>query len=132
MFCKFHDLASQSELKMFKGYLVTVITTRYPTHYSSAATSVPSMKFPSSKEFEIWTMFGDSLYHMMITMTSSFIRFLWNSNTNPPRAYLSDIPNFIFIGHKRHEIHNGEVNREMIRKIEIASLWLWSLTKVFQ
>ena len=49
-------------------------------------------------------------------MTSSPIRFLSNSNTNIPRAYLSDKMNFILIVHKRAEIQRREVNRELRRK----------------
>ena len=44
---------------------------------------------------------------------SSPIRILSNSNTNVPRAYLSDKMNFIVIGHKRVEIQSREVNREL-------------------
>ena len=49
-----------------------------------------------------------------VTMTSSLFRILSNSNTNLPRAYLSDILNFILIGHKRAEIQGREVNRDAI------------------
>ena len=42
-----------------------------------------------------------------ITMTSSPNRFLWNLNTNRPSVYLSDIPNFILIEHKRAEIQGS-------------------------
>ena len=51
-----------------------------------------------------------------VTMTSSPIRILSNSNANLPRPYLSDKLNFILIGHKRAEIQNREVNRELGRK----------------
>ena len=49
-------------------------------------------------------MFGGNLND--VTMTSSVIRFLRNSNTNLPRAYLSDMMNFISIRHKRAEIQS--------------------------
>ena len=38
--------------------------------------------------------------------------FLWNSITNLPRVYLSDILNFISIWHERAKIQNREVNKE--------------------
>ena len=65
-------------------------------------------------------------------MTSSPIRFLWNLNTNRPRVYLSDIPNFILINYKRAEIQGREVNRELWRKTGITSLWPWPLTQGHQ
>ena len=49
-------------------------------------------------------------------MTSSPIQILWNWNTIRPRVYLSDIPNFILIKHKRAEIQGREINRELWRK----------------
>ena len=52
----------------------------------------------------------------MNTLTSSHIRILSNSNTNLPRAYLSDKLNIILIGHKRADIQSREVNRELVRK----------------
>ena len=56
-------------------------------------------------------------------MTSSHNRFLWNSNTNLPRAYLSDISNFILIGHKRTEIQSKETKWVLLKKNNI-DLWL--------
>ena len=50
-----------------------------------------------------------------VTMTSSPVRILSNSNTNLPRAYLSNKLNFILIEHKRTEIQSREVNRELRR-----------------
>ena len=72
---------------------------------------VPSVKFVSSIEFEIW-----KFVWRKPLMTSLTIRFLWNSNTNLPRAYLSDILKFTLIGHKRAEIQSKEVNRDLWRK----------------
>ena len=60
------------------------------------------MKFVGSIEFEIWTVVWKNLND--VTMTSSPIRFLRNSNTNLPRAFLSDIPNLVLIRQKRAEI----------------------------
>ena len=59
-------------------------------------------------------MFGEKLNDVI--MTSSNIWILWNLNTNRPRVYLSDISNFILIDHKRAEIQDREVNRELWRK----------------
>ena len=61
-------------------------------------------------------------------MTSSPIRILWNLHTNRPRVYLSDIPNFVLIKHKRVEIQGREVNRELWRKkweLRHCDLDLW-------
>ena len=61
-------------------------------------------------------------------MTSSPIQFLWNLNTNRPRAYLSDSSNFILIEHKRPEIQSNDVNRELWRKkwvLRHSDLDLW-------
>ena len=69
------------------------------------------MKFVGSIEFEMWTIVTENLNDVKIT--SSPIRILSNSNTNIPRAYLSDEMNFILIGHKRAEIQSREVNREL-------------------
>ena len=71
---------------------------------------VPSkIKFVGSILSEIWII----EYVNYVTMTSLTIRFLWNSNTNLPKAYLSDIPNFNLIRHKRAEIQSSEVKREL-------------------
>ena len=56
------------------------------------------------------------------------IRFLRNLNTNQPRVYLSDLPNFILIKHKRTKIQSREVNRESWRKkwvLRHCDLDLW-------
>ena len=55
-------------------------------------------------------LFGENLND--VTMTSSPIWFLYNSNTNLQRAYLRDILNFIWIGHNRAEINSKEFNKE--------------------
>ena len=52
-----------------------------------------------------------------VTMTSSPISFLINSNTNLPWAYLKDIPNFISIGHKRAELQSKELTENHKEKI---------------
>ena len=57
-----------------------------------------------------------------VTMTSSLIRILSNSNTKLPRAYLSDKLNFILIGHKRAEIQSREVKENYEGKMDITSL----------
>ena len=49
-------------------------------------------------------------------MMSSLNWFLWNSNANLPREYLSGMPNFILIGHHGADIHSKEVNRELWKK----------------
>ena len=49
-------------------------------------------------------------------MTSSLIQFIWNFNRNRPRVYISNIPNFILIKHKRVERQGREVNKELWRK----------------
>ena len=54
---------------------------------------VTSMKYKGSIRFEIWTIFRENLND--VPRTSSPIRLSWNSNTNLPRAYLIDMPNFI-------------------------------------
>ena len=56
-------------------------------------------------------MFGKILNG--VTMATLSIQFLWNSNTNLPRAHQSDIPNFNFIGHKRAEIYSKKVIRAL-------------------
>ena len=48
-----------------------------------------------------------------VIMTSSPIRNLLNLNTNRPRVYQSDIPNFILIKHKGAELYSREVHREL-------------------
>ena len=86
------------------------------------------MQFLGSIEFEIWTIVWRKPKgcHNDIIIRS----ILWNSNTYPPRAYLTDKPNSILIGHKRADIHSWEVNRELWRKLGIASLRPWRLSKV--
>ena len=76
---------------------------------------VPRMKFVGSIEFEMWTIVWRKLKwrHNNVIMTSSSIQILWNLNTNRPRVYLIDIPNFIWIKHKTAEILGREVNREL-------------------
>ena len=72
---------------------------------------VPSMKLVCSIEFEILTIVWRKLkwrHHLF--------NFCLNSNTNLPRVFLNDIPNFISIGHKRAEIQSREVNRKLWRK----------------
>ena len=78
---------------------------------SCICTLVPSMKF---EDFAIWTIVCWKLND--VTMTSSPIQILSNSNKNLPRAYLSDKLNFILIRHKRPQIQRREVNRELRRK----------------
>ena len=68
-----------------------------------------------------------------VTMTSSPIWILSNSNTNLPRAYLSDTLNFILIRHKKAEIQSREINREQEafrerRHFHICNLWPWIMT----
>ena len=72
---------------------------------------VPSTKFVGLIECEIWTIVCRKLKwrHLLF----EFYEIL---NTNRPRVYLSDIPNFHFIKHKRAEIQGREVNRELWRK----------------
>ena len=53
------------------------------------------------------------LFH---SQTSSPNWFLWNSDANMQRVYLSDIPNFILIENKRAEIQSRKVNEELWRK----------------
>ena len=65
-------------------------------------------------------------------MTSSPIKFSWNLNINRPRVYLSDIPNFILIVHKRAEIQSREVNRELWRKNGYYVTVIWPLTQGHQ
>ena len=68
-------------------------------------------------------MFGENVND--VTMTSSPIRFLSNSNTNGPRVYLSDKLNLILIKEKRAEIglQTRDVNRESYEeKLGFASL----------
>ena len=61
-----------------------------------------------------WTLYCYVLVHNDVT--SSPIRILWNLNTNRPMVFVSDIPNFILIKHKKAEIQSREVNREWWRK----------------
>ena len=75
---------------------------------------VTKMKFVGSVEFENWQSYEENLND--VTMTTSSIRILQNSNTNLPRAYLSDKLNFILIGHDIAEIQRREVNRKIWRK----------------
>ena len=66
------------------------------------------------KSLRYGQLFGENLNDVI--MTSSPIRILWKLNTNRPRIYLSDIPKFIFIKHKRAEIYSREVNKDLWRK----------------
>ena len=62
----------------------------------------------------IWDMdncFVENLIN--VTMTLSPIWFLWISNINVPRAYLSNTPNFILIKHKRNVIQSRKVNLKL-------------------
>ena len=61
-------------------------------------------------------LFGENLND--VTMTPSLFRFLWYSNTNLPRTYLSDILiiNFMTIRYRRAAIQSREVNRKLWRK----------------
>ena len=61
--------------------------------------------------------------------TPSYIPFLWNSNTNLPRVYLSEIPNFIMIGYKRAEIQVRKLTDYCEEKMDIRSLWPWPSTQ---
>ena len=82
---------------------------------------VPSIKFVGSIDRSM-----DNCNLNDVKVTSSPIQISWNSNTNLPRGYLSFTPNFIFIGHKRAEIHSREVNRKSWRKkICHCDLDLW-------
>ena len=56
-------------------------------------------------------MFAENLNDVI--MTSSPIQILSYSNTNLPRAYLSDLLHFILINHRRAEIQGREVDREL-------------------
>ena len=57
-----------------------------------------------------------------VTMTSSSIQILSNSNKNLPMTYLSDILNFILMGHKRAEIQSRKLTENYEGKIDIMSL----------
>ena len=70
---------------------------------------VPSIKFVGSIEFEIRTI---DLKKKGLTSHDVIINSIF-MNTNLPRAYLIVESNFILKGHKRAEIHNREVNREL-------------------
>ena len=72
---------------------------------------VPSTKFVGSIEFEIWTIVWRQLKWRHLPF--EFHEIL---NTNRPRVYQRDIPNFILIKHKRAEIQGREVNRWLWRK----------------
>ena len=61
-------------------------------------------------------------------MTSSKIRFSWNSNTNLTRTYLSDILNFSSIRHKKAKIQNRKLTENYEEKMDIirhCDLDLW-------
>ena len=75
---------------------------------------VPKMKLSISIEIEIWIIVWRKPF------TQSSIQFLRNSNTNLPRAYKRNIPNFILIRHNRAEIHNTSMRKltELWRKNE--------------
>ena len=47
------------------------------------------------------------------TKMTSHNLFSWNSKSNIPRAYKTDIPNFNLVWQKRAEIHNRDVQRIM-------------------
>ena len=55
-------------------------------------------------------LFGENLNDVMMMSLPNL--FLLTLDTNRPRVYLSDIPNFNLIKHKRADIHR-EVNREL-------------------
>ena len=71
-------------------------------------------KFVGSVELKYGHLYEEN--YNDITMTSSLLWFLWNSNTTLPRAYISGIPKFSLIRHKIAEIYTREVNRELWRK----------------
>ena len=102
------------DLHLWPSAYVKVTFTQINRCTLYSCTLVPSTKIVGSIEFEIWTIVCRNLND--VTMTSLPIRILSNSNTNLPRAYLSDKLNFILIGHKRAQIQSREVNRELWRK----------------
>ena len=65
--------------------------------------------------------------HNDVITHSIFMKF----KHNRPRVYLSGIPNFILIEHKRAKIQSREVNRELWRKngyyvtVTLTFEWLW-------
>ena len=70
---------------------------------------VPSKKFVGSIEFEMYRQSFKENLNDVITH-SIFMKF---KHANLPKAYLSDTPNFILIGHKRAEIQSRDFNREI-------------------
>ena len=64
-----------------------------------------------SIEFDIW-----SIVRRKLKWCHYLFDFYKKWTTNLLRVYLSDILNFIFIGHKRAEIQSREVNEELWRK----------------
>ena len=67
------------------------------------------MKFVCRIEFVIWTIVWRKLTCHNDIITYSILKFKHKSS----RAYLTDIPNSISIGHKRAEIHVGKLTKVM-------------------
>ena len=87
----------------------------------------PSTKFVGSVKFEIWTIVWRKLKwrHNDVITHSIFMKL----NTNRPRVYLSDIPNFILIKHTRAKIYGRKVNhQELWRTIGYWVTWPWVVT----
>ena len=110
--CRYINVIKESSIWYLMSLILLYLCTRYDVCVLNLFSRYDHL-FTFVTLIDLHLLWDRDNYLNVVTMASSPIWFLWNSNTNLPRAKVSDIPIFFLIGYQKTEIQRREVNREL-------------------